>query len=463
MEDIAPALLEQIKELYKNEKNSSIKIKNILDKLKEKNANFVDASEYANELGEILSKVFGDTFSVEVLPDGKMYYNIAKRTVEPTMKALQSDIADLTEELQENLNKQAGLGIKPLRPEVNQDRIDGIIDRLAEAENFDDIKWILQEPVKTFARSVVDDAILTNAEFHGKSGLAPKIIRKSSGNCCKWCTNLVGEYNYPNVPKDVYRRHNRCRCTVDYVVGKRKQNVWTKAWSEEIEPEKIEGRKAVEFGEDLTKSDIRKKLEQSGVEYKQVEYLKKKLSDDEIINRLAGGDMTKGSCSSLGFAYIGNKNGFDCIDFRGGKSQMFFARTSNIVEIANLKGINSTVIKEMNDFKGANELLKSMADNKEYYLATGRHAAIVKRVDGSYQYLELQSRIENGFKPLDNDVLKRRFGCQKSHTFAGSKYALDNVLIEVDSLKDNEEFRKILGYINTDTEKQKKGVWGSVK
>jgi hypothetical protein len=225
MEDIAPALLEQIKELYKNEKNSSIKIKNILDKLKEKNANFVDASEYANELGEILSKVFGYTFSVEVLPDGKMYYNIAKRTVEPAMKALQTDIADLTEELQENLNKKAGLGIKPLRPELNQDKIDGIIDRLAEAEKFDDIKWILQEPVKTFARSVVDDAILTNAEFHGKSGLTPKVIRKSSGNCCDWCESIVGEYNYPNVPKDVYRRHNRCRCTVDYVVGKYRKNV----------------------------------------------------------------------------------------------------------------------------------------------------------------------------------------------------------------------------------------------
>ena len=247
MEDIAPALLERLKELYKNEKESSIKIKKILEKLKEKNANFVDASEYANELGEILSKVFGDTFSVEVLPDGKMYFNIAKRTVEPAMVALQSDIADLTEELQENLNKKAGLGIKPLRPELNQDKIDGIIDRLAEAENFDDIKWILQEPVKTFARSVVDDAILTNAEFHGKAGLAPKIIRKSSGNCCDWCNSIVGEYNYPNVPKDVYRRHNRCRCTVDFVTGKRKQNVWSKTWSEEIAPEKIEGRKALRY------------------------------------------------------------------------------------------------------------------------------------------------------------------------------------------------------------------------
>lgn len=276
MEDIAPALLEQLKELYKNEKNSSEKIIEILDKLREKNANFVDASEYANELGEILSKVFGYTFSVDVLPDGKMYYNIAKRTVEPTMKDLQSDIADLMEELQENVNKKAGLGIKPLRPELNQDKIDGIINRLAEAENFDDIKWILREPIKTFARSVVDDAILVNAEFQGKAGLAPKIIRKSSGNCCKWCTNLVGEYNYPNVPKDVYRRHNRCRCTVDFVVGKRKQNVWNKSWEEEVDEEKIAERKAVPYGEKEQQATPEKKTQESIMQG----YEKRRLADN---------------------------------------------------------------------------------------------------------------------------------------------------------------------------------------
>ena len=91
----------------------------------------------------------------------------------------------------------------------------------------------------------MDDSIKGNAEFHGKAGMTPKIVRKSTGSCCEWCTNIAGAYDYPNVPKDVYRRHGRCRCTVDYVPNNgKKQNVWTKAWSDEASPEKIAKRKA---------------------------------------------------------------------------------------------------------------------------------------------------------------------------------------------------------------------------
>lgn len=225
MEDISQILKEQIEELFRTGKEGSEKIKAILAKLKNKEAGYIEAGEYADELGEILAKAYGEVFAFDVLPDGRLYYNIATRTVAPTMKNVYSDIADITEEVQEQLNKQAGIGIKPIRPELNQDKIDGIIDRVSNAENIEDVKWILDEPIKTFARSVVDDSVKANAEFQGESGMSPKIIRKSSGNCCEWCTNLVGEYTYPSVPQDVYRRHNRCKCTVDYVVGKYRKNV----------------------------------------------------------------------------------------------------------------------------------------------------------------------------------------------------------------------------------------------
>ena len=247
MEDVAPKLLQRIEELYKHEKNSSEKVKHILKKIKEGKISYIDAGEYADELGRILSDAYGSVFTMETLPDGKMYYNIAKRTVEPTMIGMHTDIADITDEVQTILNGQAGLGINPVRPVLVQDKIDGIIDRLSNAETFEDIAWILAEPIKTFARSVVDDSVKANAEFHSKSGMSPKIVRKMAGNCCDWCKAVAGTYSYPNVPHDVYRRHQRCRCTVDYVVGKRKQDVWNKAWSDEVEPEKIAQRKVLEY------------------------------------------------------------------------------------------------------------------------------------------------------------------------------------------------------------------------
>ena len=210
-------------------------------------------------------------------------------------------------------------------------------------------------------------------------------------------------------------------------------------------------------------SNVRLLAKFSRIDYNEVKELQKKLTVDEIVARLGGGDKTKGSCSSLGFAYIGNHNGLNVLDFRGGKSQEFFSRNNAIVKIAKLPKVVSAIEETYNDFDGAMNLLNTIKEGKIYYLATGKHASIVRKVGNSYEYLELQSATDNGFHKLTKQALKYRFGCQKSHTSLGIKYKVKNVLIDADSLKDNKEFRKILGYINTAGSDQKKGVAGYAK
>lgn len=199
------------------------------------------------------------------------------------------------------------------------------------------------------------------------------------------------------------------------------------------------------------------------VEYNEVRKLQKELTTEQIIKKLGGGDQTKGSCSSLAFAYIGNRNGYDVLDFRGGISTEIFATTRNIVEIANLDGIESKVIKRANDYKAVKELLTFVEEKKEYYLETGKHAAIIRRGNRGFEYLELQSETENGFKKLDSSVLKTRFGCQTSYSVSGTKFEKSNVLIDVNSCKNSEEFKNLLGYINTAKDKQNKGEGGYAK
>ena len=328
MEDVAPKLLEQIKDLYFSESTKNELIAVIQTKIKDKQATYIDAEQYANELGEILANAYKETFVN--LPDGKMYYNIAKRTVEPTMMDMQSDIADITDAVQTVLNEQAGLGINPIRPVLEQNKIDGILNRLAHAESYDDIAWILAEPIKTFARSTVDDAIKSNAEFHAKAGMSPKIVRKMAGNCCDWCKAVAGTYIYPDVPKDVYRRHQRCRCTVDYVVGKRKQNVWNKAWSDEVEPEKIEQRKVVKYGEDVASiektntasiqevNDIATKAIKDSYEYRRIEKGISRVPYDKLDSKqnikadFTGMDARIADTSAKQFALLSNEYNTTC-------------------------------------------------------------------------------------------------------------------------------------------------------
>ena len=172
-------------------------------------------------------------------------------------------ITDVTEQVQKALNDAANIGIKPVKPELNQDRIDGIINRASDADNYDAVSWILDEPVMNFSQSIVDDSIRENAEFHAKAGMSPKIVRKLHGGCCEWCRALAGTYSYPDVPKDVYRRHQRCRCTVDYYPGNGKiQNVHSKQWNTQEERDRIEARKITGLiaEDDAVMRDIRENV-----------------------------------------------------------------------------------------------------------------------------------------------------------------------------------------------------------
>lgn len=171
--------------------------------------------------------------SADTLPDGRMYYNIADRLVKAMFHDYYSRIASYCKDTQKSLNKAAGIGLKAQVPEFNQDRADGIIERLSEEENYDEASWILGEPVTNFAMEIVDDYIKANADFQYKSGLSPKIVRTTNGKCCDWCDRLAGAYDYSDVKNtgnDVFRRHRHCRCKTAYdpADGKMVTDVWTK-------------------------------------------------------------------------------------------------------------------------------------------------------------------------------------------------------------------------------------------
>lgn len=234
VEDIVPSLLKKIKSEFEGARLDSEVLKDLLSKLHHSKASYLDANQYAIEIGEILSKALGASLTNETLPDGKMYYNIAQRVLADVLGRNHELVSDYTEQVQKNLNSEAKIGLAAQVPELNQDRIDGLVNRLASEESFDDVKWLLDDPIVNFSQSIVDDSIRKNAEFHHKVGLSPKIVRRVVGHPCKWCKSLEGSYNYPEVPKDIYRRHGNCRCTVDYHPGNgKKQNVHTKKWTDE--------------------------------------------------------------------------------------------------------------------------------------------------------------------------------------------------------------------------------------
>lgn len=245
MEDVAPELLKKIRSEFICAIGQSSELKDIEEKIAKGTATYAEANQYAVEAGNILASAYKNNISSEILPDGKMYYNIADRVIGTTMKEDYDLISDVSMRIQKDLNEAAKIGLNAVAPEMNEDRISGIINRVSAAENYDDVAWILQEPVVNYSQSIVDETIKANAEFHAKAGLTAKIVRRLAGGCCEWCSHLAGTYSYPDVPKDVYRRHLNCHCTVEYTPAKghKSQNVWTKKWKSTDEYDKIEKRK----------------------------------------------------------------------------------------------------------------------------------------------------------------------------------------------------------------------------
>lgn len=253
IEDVAPALLEQLQKDFRSRVQDNRKLQDLLKLVNDGKATYIQAEELACEMGEALSQTFGNCLSSAVLPDGKMYFNIAQRVVAPMLQEDHQLIAQATEQVQAALNKKAGIGLKPQTVAVDEDRVYGIVNKISEAEVFDDVAWMLGEPVVNFSQAVVDSILKANVDFQGKAGLSPKLYRKAERKCCKWCRGLAGVYDYPMVPDDVYRRHERCRCIVDYDPGDgRRQNVHTKQWKNAADRDMIETRKNLETKKDTT-------------------------------------------------------------------------------------------------------------------------------------------------------------------------------------------------------------------
>lgn len=221
MTDIAPELLEKV------QKNFEELTAELREEIKQGVRSYEEAYDYAKRIGEALSRSLGVNITPEILPDGKMYYNIADKVVRPMLHAEHELASAAAVSAQKSANKAAGIGIRPLEAKFDDDRAQGIIDRVS-SQPFEEVAWILDEPVKTFSKNVVDQTLEKNVEFQGKSGLHPKIVRRATAGACEWCLAVAGTYEYPDVPDDVYRRHANCDCVVEYLEGGKIQDVHSK-------------------------------------------------------------------------------------------------------------------------------------------------------------------------------------------------------------------------------------------
>ena len=204
-------------------------------------------------------------------------------------------------------------------------------------------------------------------------------------------------------------------------------------------------------------------IDKANIQYRAVQNHAVKQTFEQIVSALSGGDRTQGSCASVGLAYIGQKMGWNILDFRDGKSRRFFSSALNLKDLSQMNGIKTLTGKGASEITVGKSLLKQCEIGKEYYLCVGRHASIVRRLeDKKYQYLELQSATNSGWNDFDGNLgytLNHRFGCRSRSSYSEQI----DFMIDIDASEFGDDFKSLLGYINTAEDEQRKGSNGSIK
>lgn len=283
MNEKTAELLEVIRRTFMNRQARDRQIASIITNIRGRTATPEDVAAYAERLGEILSETLSDklitsqtygnnvkwlkTFSPEIgtagadahakrfteqyasgkeafanavksetvegmvgnflrlnkLPSDKdSVIEFLQGTVDPMLKTVHGMVNDAGAQVQDAIDRANGRGLKSVKGAYPQERIDGLLEKLAEAavgdsESKKTMETWLGEPVVNNVQAFYDEHVRANAEARYQIGLDPVIIRTAAPGCCKWCSSHAGVYDYEEVREtgsEPFRRHQFCRCTV---------------------------------------------------------------------------------------------------------------------------------------------------------------------------------------------------------------------------------------------------------
>lgn len=229
VKDIVPDLNEQISRTKSAIMISDKKLLSSSRIITSGKGSLEDVHTYAERLGEDLSKALTSTLTVDNLPNGTLYYNIAERTIIPALEENYNLINEAAATAQKALDKKARIGLGSVNAEFPMQRVQGLIDKItADDVTPEAVQSWLTEPIINNSEAFVDDFVEANCKFRTEAGLKTRIVRKAEAKCCEWCAALEGSYEYGKAPEDIYRRHEFCRCTVTFETDKISQDVWSK-------------------------------------------------------------------------------------------------------------------------------------------------------------------------------------------------------------------------------------------
>lgn len=188
-------------------------------------ATYETATEYSKVLGDAVGNSIKKNIPQGV-PDDELEA-FATDCLSPVYRDSQRTMLKACQSVQQSINDKAGVIIKPVEVASDESRIEHIVERFKEAKSYDEVAFLTKNSVaQSITRGAVNDSIKANITSQQDAGLNVRIARRNNFNCCKWCESMVGEYtSLDDVPRDFWRIHKDCTCTIDYNVGKTRTQI----------------------------------------------------------------------------------------------------------------------------------------------------------------------------------------------------------------------------------------------
>lgn len=235
--DIVPELIEAITSEFRDRLNRSRELVDILKRIPA-GGTLEDIHELAELRGRLLSETLQDIITPQTLPNGRMYWNIATRTVTPFMVENYDAINEAAKQVQSYIDREAGIGLNPMQAPFPRERVRGLSEKLSdETVPVESALRYLGEPIINTTESFADDFVEINARFRYRLGMDVKVVRSLGASerrsyrvgrrtrdyrvPCEWCQALAGTYDYTDTKgSDVWKRHESCRCVLSFYANK---------------------------------------------------------------------------------------------------------------------------------------------------------------------------------------------------------------------------------------------------
>ena len=132
--DIVPELWEKIETTFDSKVRMDPAIRAFNTKVEKGTAEGKDTFKYTQRLGEHASSTLSLYITPENMPEGKIHWNIATRTVLPLLRKVHQLVNDAAVAVQIIEDKKNGIGLKPVEIVFPEDRINDLLNKLTNLD-----------------------------------------------------------------------------------------------------------------------------------------------------------------------------------------------------------------------------------------------------------------------------------------------------------------------------------------